>query len=438
MYASLLISLLAAFIAMLGKQWLNRYMRNAGGSMIERCGDRQRKFDGLQKWPLGIFIESLPVMLQAALLLLACGLCQSMWSVNKSIAYILITLTALGVLFYLVVVVAGTSSYECPFQTPASTSLRGLWRKIGSQTTSTLLSVIIMGRDMFQALSSIVLRLWRVVKKLTIATFHQAPLDGVQEDPRTFQEINHPSKELDSSSCEGTGKRTTPTPGNTGPWLDSTALAILRETTINDIRCVSWILWSVTDPEALDAAIRLASTILWFAYGLDVKPPYNLIVSILEGCFDSAGKVYYGSRDRAYHSAQAVLWIHIRAMCVSEEFALGFPLPVIHCDTTSLDHDLGDLLNVYSGWDTPEIISWMYDIRPRFTPTYLQWTSNALLHLSWARCDLPVIFGSASQESPGVSWGVVPLNMVLNRLLTFCIFLDLPVEEEVLKIQDKS
>jgi len=70
MYASLLISLLAAFVAMLGKQWLNRYLRNSGGSMIERCGDRQRKCDGLKKWPLHFFVESLPVMLQVALLLL--------------------------------------------------------------------------------------------------------------------------------------------------------------------------------------------------------------------------------------------------------------------------------------------------------------------------------------------------------------------------------
>ena len=64
MYASLLVSLLAAFVAMLGKQWLNRYLRNSGGSMIERCGDRQRKRDGLEKWPLHYFVESLPLMLQ--------------------------------------------------------------------------------------------------------------------------------------------------------------------------------------------------------------------------------------------------------------------------------------------------------------------------------------------------------------------------------------
>ena len=74
MYASLLVSLLAAFTAILGKQWLNRYLRNPGGSVpIERCGDRQRKCNGLLKWPLRFFIDSLPVILRAALLLVICG-----------------------------------------------------------------------------------------------------------------------------------------------------------------------------------------------------------------------------------------------------------------------------------------------------------------------------------------------------------------------------
>ena len=82
MYASLLISVLAAFVAMLGKQWLNRYLRNSGGSMIERCGDRQRKCDGLEKRPLHVFVESFPLMLQVALLLLTCGLCLHMCSIK--------------------------------------------------------------------------------------------------------------------------------------------------------------------------------------------------------------------------------------------------------------------------------------------------------------------------------------------------------------------
>jgi hypothetical protein len=132
MYASLLISLLAAFVAMLGKQWLNRYLRNSGGSMIERCGDRQRKLDGLEKWPLHSFVESLPMMLQAALLLLACGLCRHMWTINASVAYTLISLTGLGVVFYITIVIAGTSSYGCPFQTPVSIALHAHGRRSGA------------------------------------------------------------------------------------------------------------------------------------------------------------------------------------------------------------------------------------------------------------------------------------------------------------------
>ena len=53
------VSLLAAFVAILGKQWLDWYLRNPGGSMIERCRDRQRKCDGLEKWPIHLFVGSL-------------------------------------------------------------------------------------------------------------------------------------------------------------------------------------------------------------------------------------------------------------------------------------------------------------------------------------------------------------------------------------------
>jgi len=123
-------SLLAAFVAMLGKQWLNRYLRNSGGSMIERCGDRQRKFNGLKRWPLRFFVGSLPMMLQAALLLLACGLCRHMWTINALVARTLISFTGIGAVFYIGIVIAGMSSYACPFQTPVSVALRGLWKKV--------------------------------------------------------------------------------------------------------------------------------------------------------------------------------------------------------------------------------------------------------------------------------------------------------------------
>jgi hypothetical protein len=214
-------------------------------------------------------------------------------------------------------------------------------------------------------------------------------------------------------------------------------LTILQKTNINDVRCVSWILSNITDPEALEAAIRLAGTIRWFEDGLNVEPPYILFVSTLKACFGPTGKVYPGLRDRAYHAAQAVLWIHTLALCKSAEFASRFSLPTIPHDTTFHDPDLQHLLQIYTGQHTPSIIPWMYQINPRFTPTHLQWTSNILLHLSWAKQGGRDTFLSMSLYKPRRGWNTIPVNTVLNCLLAFCAFLGWPVREEMLKIQDK-
>ena len=445
-YASLLISLLAAFTAMLGKQWLNRYLRHVGGSTIERCGDRQRKCDGLAEWPFQLFIESLPIMLQVSLLLLACGLCQYMWSINTTVAYTLIALTALGVLFYLTVVVASVSSYACPFQTPASAALRSLWKEVGHRVDPVTLPIGSVAARLFRVSQSTILRLWAKTRHSTTSAalcfvqmtqslmgwarqhlYHlppSVPLGDIEEDPRVAQE-------------------TDPLPEATEMWLMPTTLAALRKTNADDVRCVSWILWSITDPEALDAAVRLASTIRWFEDGLKVEPPYHQIVSTLKACFDSTGKVYPGSRDRAYYSARSILWIHICATFVSEEFPNRFPLPTFRCDTTTLDHDLKDLLEIFRLLNTPNFNHISYhtslDLGPSdHTPAHSQWFSNALLNLIWAKQSIPPMFDWIAGCRLDVNWDAIPLNAILNRLLVSCILLGWPVEQEVLKVQDKS
>ena len=51
LFASLVTSLLSAFLAMLGKQWLNRYESiNMPGLAVQRSHDRQRKLDGVITW----------------------------------------------------------------------------------------------------------------------------------------------------------------------------------------------------------------------------------------------------------------------------------------------------------------------------------------------------------------------------------------------------
>ena len=75
LFTSLFVSLFAAFLAMLGKQWLNRYdSADIRGSAIERSQNRQQKLDGIVVWYFEHVMELMPLMLQVALLLLGCAL----------------------------------------------------------------------------------------------------------------------------------------------------------------------------------------------------------------------------------------------------------------------------------------------------------------------------------------------------------------------------
>lgn len=132
-FASLAASLFSGFLAMLGKQWLNRYeSTDMRGSAIERSQNRQRKLDGVDAWYLKSVMESLPLMLQAALLLLGCGLSRYLWDIDIMIALVVLGITLIGVIFYLFIVIAGMATESCPYQTPGSQFLRYLGKTLRS------------------------------------------------------------------------------------------------------------------------------------------------------------------------------------------------------------------------------------------------------------------------------------------------------------------
>ena len=119
LFASLTVSLFSAFLAMLGRQWLNRYESiDMRGSAIERSHNRQRKLDGIVVWYFDHVMELLPLMLQAALLLLGCALSRYLWEINIIVASVVLGVTSFGLIFYLFIVIAGTASESCPYQTP--------------------------------------------------------------------------------------------------------------------------------------------------------------------------------------------------------------------------------------------------------------------------------------------------------------------------------
>ena len=120
LYASLATSLFAAFLAMLGKQWVNQYLRNRGGSAADKSRDRQRKLDDLEKWRFHLVIENLPVMLRLGLLLLGCALSLYPWTISHTVARVVVAITLFGVISHVFLTLAATFYYNCPYQTPPS------------------------------------------------------------------------------------------------------------------------------------------------------------------------------------------------------------------------------------------------------------------------------------------------------------------------------
>ena len=116
---------------MLGRQWLNRYQSiGMRGSIIDRGQDRQQRLDGIDRWYFEVVMESLPLMLQAALWLLGCALSLYLWGINTTIASVVMGITSFGSIFYLFIVISGVVNKSCPYQTPVSQFLCFLGRTI--------------------------------------------------------------------------------------------------------------------------------------------------------------------------------------------------------------------------------------------------------------------------------------------------------------------
>jgi len=158
LYASLSASIFAAFLAMVGKQWLNQYSStDVRGSAIERSQNRQRKLNGIVEWRFSNVMELLSLILQLALLLLACGLSFYLWSIEITVAVVPIAVTLSSTLFYLFTVVVGAAYENCPYQTPGARVLRLIQQGI-TRALPRIPAVLYPALDLFFSIHSVVER----------------------------------------------------------------------------------------------------------------------------------------------------------------------------------------------------------------------------------------------------------------------------------------
>ena len=145
LFASLTASLFSAFLAMLSKQWLNRYVSTGvRGTAIENSQNRQKKLNGVSTWYFHYVVESLPLMLQVALLLLGCALTRYLWEVNTTVASVILAITSFGIAFYLFIVVAGAAFESCPYQTPGAFIFRPIISYIRSHILPALHPAVVL------------------------------------------------------------------------------------------------------------------------------------------------------------------------------------------------------------------------------------------------------------------------------------------------------
>ena len=133
-YASLSSSLLAAFGAVLAKQWLGHYKtsRFGRGALHERCQRRQQKFDGLEAWHFSTILATLPIFLQLSLFFFGVALAANIWTLQRTVASVIMVTTGFGVIFTFFTVVSSLRSPDCPFQTPVSTISRHILQGMAS------------------------------------------------------------------------------------------------------------------------------------------------------------------------------------------------------------------------------------------------------------------------------------------------------------------
>ena len=306
LYASLAATLLSAFLAMLGKQWLNRYAStDMRGTAIERSQNRQRKLDGIVAWYFDYVMQSLPLMLQIALLLLGGALSRYLWEINVTVASVVLGVTSFGAIFYLFIVVAGVASESCPYQTPGSHALRYLGpkvRKLRSAASSAISTLFDIANTVFLCVIPEVLKESRTIKAIKGVAQRYQPwwsrsniipflMHTVLVLPRALAidvcYLGLAIILLFVAFCVGVcylgytivrslarffgraynwlhGAFSTPEPGSE------------QQTTVQGLPCISWILLT-----SLDKAVRLPT--LKHLVTMEVLPDFD--PTLVEGCF---------------------------------------------------------------------------------------------------------------------------------------------------------
>ncbi|KAL1676107.1 hypothetical protein EV122DRAFT_217023, partial [Schizophyllum commune] len=117
---SLTLSLLAALISVLAKQWIQHYNSVTGGTARERANIRHYRLLAFDRWHVPFIISFLPALLSMALLLFLGGLAVYFSPLDSTIAFVIIGFTSAIALLYVVSIILPIMITHCAYKTPVS------------------------------------------------------------------------------------------------------------------------------------------------------------------------------------------------------------------------------------------------------------------------------------------------------------------------------
>lgn len=122
-FSSLTISISAALVAVLTKQWLYHYMSPTSGTSQEQSRVQQFRYEGLEKYRVPVVIDFLPVALHISMALFLAGLTLFLSSLNLGITIFVGVLSGLAYAAYFASIFFPLFDPQCPYQSPISTYL---------------------------------------------------------------------------------------------------------------------------------------------------------------------------------------------------------------------------------------------------------------------------------------------------------------------------
>ena len=400
---------------MLGKQWLNRYRQSeTRGSTADRSRVRERKLSGIETWRFHLVMESLPLILQCALVLLGFALSRYLWEVNRSVSSVVIGFTSSGFLFYLFITMASIFSFDCPFQTPVSLLVRFV--------------------------VSLAAPYWRNLQQGF----------GPKRGPPQPEELEERDDLQLSTNDTGGGHDLEAgaiplahiVPAAVRPVTPLFVQGMGGESDRLDAKCISRMFVMSTDTDVVISIMDFIPEVIWHSGIKDV--PLKRIYNILMDCFDSSDShpiVIPRLRDLAYLSARAFVHIELERRCITqyEEHkedswaTLCEVHPPLSPTDDGPDSDLKTVLFMVDatlGYDNSP--PWE---KMEVTPPHLAWMSHVLLYRTWHDGQLPVATMGLVENlvSPELPSDVV----ITNWLVIVGLMIGVPFHVDDITVRDK-